>query len=181
MLERHLKSGDIDKIHVDEEYRVFGDFTVGDYRHGRCHLLALVLSEIKFLDLGIIIDPDGFDDSPDPILCLQHAYCVTPDGLAIDAQGAWERSEISDDFASDVFDPITVEGEDARALLDKIELDDFLPGERDALKAYVREMDRCGLFRVHGYPDVAIRIIAESEARPRKSRAVSQEGGSLSP
>ena len=60
-----------------------------------CHDFAIALSRMTGWRLAVLQRlpvGDGFDLSPDPVPV--HAYCISPDGLAVDAEGATDVGEL---------------------------------------------------------------------------------------
>src|SRR5690606_9482392 len=80
---------------------------------------------------------------------LCHAFCYFNDDLLIDAHGIRTRSEIRDRYFCDFEMHTELRGNSANEALDRMGLfsqDRKQKEEINALKRYIRQMDRFGLF-----------------------------------
>lgn len=146
-LKEHLYVHDGEHLSVHESFPVFGQMIVGDYLHGRCHLMALALAEEAGLQCGVLLDLEsGYTDDGDPITALDHAFCEMGQGredYVVDARGGRHRTEVLEEY-NQGFVPEVMVGSEAEELIRRWIatglLEDFLPGEREALALYVKQL-----------------------------------------
>lgn len=129
------------------------EFSVEYYLSGRCHLMALVIAQETGMALGVFIDQYAFEDtSGAPVAALEHAFCHLPgnDNHLVDARGARSRADLLSDYCFASNEPCELAGEEALKLIeswiDRGLLEDFLPGEREAITRYVQDMKALDLF-----------------------------------
>jgi hypothetical protein len=146
----HPHDGNV--FQVLDDFRVFGTYTVEHYRNGRCHLLALTMSDQLRLPIGVLVDEHAFEDGlGQPLWALVHAFCHTPgaEGYLADAKGLSSPDELKSEYLALAYEPGELIGDEATDLLTKWLadglLEDYLPGERQALERYVRAMHEIGL------------------------------------
>lgn len=146
-LKEHLYVHDGVHLSVHESYRVFGQLTIEDYLHGRCHLMALALAEEAGLQCGVLLDLEsGFSEDGEPITALDHAFCEMGqglDGYVVDARGGRYLTEVLGEY-NQGFEPEVMVGSEAEGLIRRWiaagQLEDYQPGERTALALYVQEL-----------------------------------------
>ncbi|MDT8925327.1 hypothetical protein RBE51_21260 [Pseudomonas taiwanensis] len=137
---------------VNEDFPVFGAYTVDHYRNGRCHLFALTMAETLHVPIGVLVDEHAFEnDLGEPLWALVHAFCHMPEaqGYLADAKGLSSPEELKDEYLALANEPGELIGDEAADLLTKWLagglLEDYLPEERQALERYVRAMHELGL------------------------------------
>ncbi|WP_156675933.1 hypothetical protein [Pseudomonas sp. Leaf58] len=137
---------------VVDDFPVFGTHTVDHYRHGRCHLFALTMAETLHLPIGVLVDEHAFENGlGEPLWALVHAFCHLPgtQGYLADAKGLSLSEELRDEYLALANEPGELIGDEAAALLTQWLasglLEDYLPGEREALARYVVAMQEIGL------------------------------------
>ena len=148
-LKDHLYVHDGEHLSVHESFPVFGKLIVEDYLHGRCHLMALALVEEAGLQCGVLLDLEsGYTDDGEPIPALDHAFCEMGQGLedyVVDARGGRQRTEVLEEY-NQGFEPEVVIGSAAEELIRHWIatglLEDYLPGEHEALALYVQELKK---------------------------------------
>lgn len=148
-IKEHLYVHDGEHLSVHEEYVVFGQYCVEDYLHGRCHLMALVIREHTGLHCGVMLDLEaGFDADDEPVAALDHAFCEmgeSMEGSVIDARGVRSRLAIQQEY-NEALEPELISGPDAENLIRQWIstglLEDFLPGEHEALVLYVEALQK---------------------------------------
>lgn len=145
---------DDDIYHIRDCFPVFQEFIIDDYRHGRCHLMAMVMARELSMSMGVILDYHAFEDGNGaPISALQHAYCHAPDakGYLVDGKGLIHPEEMRDEYATMAWAPGELEGQEAMDLIVEWmacgKLEAFLPGEEEALQRFVARMQALNLFR----------------------------------
>lgn len=146
-LKEHLYVHDGEHLSVHESYPVFGKLIIDDYLHGRCHLMALALTEETGLQCGVLLDLEsGHTDEGEPVPALDHAFCEMGQGLedyVVDARGGRHRTEIMEEY-NQAFEPEVLVGAEAEALIRQWIatglLEDYRPGEREALGLYIQEL-----------------------------------------
>lgn len=152
-LKEHLYVHDGEHLSVHESFPVFGRLIVEDYLHGRCHLMALALVEEAGLQCGVLLDLEsGYTDDGEPITALDHAFCEMGQGLedyVMDARGGRHRLEVMGEYNQGLVPEVMV-GSEAEELIrrwiaDGL-LEDYRPGEREALASYVRELKTLPFF-----------------------------------
>ena len=155
---KHLYVYDGERLSVSERFLILEGLdgerrTVETYLHGNCQLMALALSKVTGLTLGVLLQEDAFwNDDGVPMMALGHAYCLLErEGeptLALDARGFREHDEMLAEYG-DQFDFFEVRGQQASDILrDWIGgglLRGFEPFEEDALIAYAVRMQELGL------------------------------------
>jgi hypothetical protein len=146
-VEKHLYVHDGLYLSVSESFPIFEQFKIEDYLHGRCHLLASVLSEVTGLKCGVLLDLQALiDENDEPVMALEHAFCVmvqAEDLFFVDARGVRSPAEIKAEY-DQAWEAEVITGKEASELIaqwiDCGKLDDFLPGERQALIDHVQTM-----------------------------------------
>lgn len=146
-LKDHLYVHDGEHLSVHESFVVYGQLIVEDYLHGRCHLMALALAEEAGLQCGVLLDLEaGYTEGGEPISALDHAFCEMGQGLedyVVDARGGRYRTEVLAEY-NQGFVPEVMIGPEAEGLIRQWIanglLEDYRPGEREALASYVREL-----------------------------------------
>lgn len=74
-IKNHLYVHDGQHLSVGEACPVFGEFRVENYLTGRCHLMALALSEGAGLTCAVLLDVEaGYDADDEPVAALEHAF-----------------------------------------------------------------------------------------------------------
>jgi hypothetical protein len=138
---------------VREDFQVFQNFVVEDYRHGRCHLMALVMAEVTEMPVGIFLDQYALEsEMGDPMPALEHAFCYAPgkENFLLDAQGLNHPADLSDEYLGMANEPAELPGEEAKSILTEWmragKLIDFLAGEREALQEFVSDMKLLKVF-----------------------------------
>lgn len=71
-------------LRVKDEYKISNKFDVHDYMHGRCHLFALIASEILKAPIQAYVSPH-----PEFGFCLAHVFCKINKNTIFDASGLW--------------------------------------------------------------------------------------------
>jgi hypothetical protein len=151
-----LKRSDLydygESLNVEDSFLIFEHLDVDQYAHGRCQLMALVLAD-QGMDVGVFIDDEAhITGAGEPVAALQHAFCRVPGDPArlIDARGVRGKSDLYSEYCLDAYAPSYLAGDEAAQLLrDWISqglLEDFVPGEREALRLYVNQMRTLKLF-----------------------------------
>ncbi|WP_274644737.1 hypothetical protein [Pseudomonas serbica] len=148
-IKEHLYVHDVEHLSVHEDFVVFGEYRVEDYLHGRCHLMALAIREQTGLQCGVMLDLEaGYDADDEPVAALDHAFCElegSMTGYVHDARGVRSRVEIQREY-NEAFEPEQISGIDAENLIRQWiasgRLEDFLPGEQEALGFYVKELQQ---------------------------------------
>lgn len=148
-LKDHLYVHDGEHLSVHESYPVFGQLIVEDYLHGRCHLMALALAEEAGLQCGVLLDLEsGYTEAGEPISALDHAFCEMGQGLddyVVDARGGRYRTEVLAEY-NQGFVPEVMVGSEAEGLIREWIaaglLEDYRPGEREALALYIQELKK---------------------------------------
>lgn len=147
VIEKNLYVHDGLHLSLSESFLIFDQFKVEDYLHGRCHLLAAVLSEVTGLDCGVLLDLQALsDESDEPVMALEHAFCVSiqaEEAFFVDARGMRSSADMTAEY-NQAWESELVIGREAADLIAQWiasgKLDDFLPGERQALMDHVRMM-----------------------------------------
>lgn len=132
-------------MNIDENTKVFCDYTVGHYKYGRCHLFALVLSETLSKNISIFINEDplyeDLNDCEDYPPALEHAFCLEDSEFGIDATGIHEIESLFSEYCQDHSSTITLNDTIAKAvILEWIEngmLIDFEPDERENIQKFI--------------------------------------------
>jgi hypothetical protein len=129
---------------IEDNLRVFSDYTVFDYKHGRCHLFALVLSEVFSKNITIFINEDPFfedSDGEEVPPALEHAFCEVDSNFGIDANGIHEVETLFNEYCQDVDSTITFSNDVSKnIIIDWIEngmLIDFEPNEKECIKNFI--------------------------------------------
>jgi hypothetical protein len=148
-IKEHLYVHDWQHLSVHEDFVVFGQYCVDDYLHGRCHLMALAIREQTGLQCGVILDLESdYDADGEPLAALDHAFCElgqAMEGYVIDARGVRSRLEIQEEY-NQALEPELISGPEAENLIREwiatALLEDFLPGEHEALVLYVEALQK---------------------------------------
>lgn len=154
---KDLYAYDDGKLNVHEDFVIHKgaehDRTVEVYLHGDCHLMALALSKVSGIPLGVMIEEDAFwTDDGVPMNALNHAYCILErdegESLVLDARGFRLRSETREEYAFES-DCTELQGSLAESILhDWINaglLRGFEPGEEQALIGYAESLKALGV------------------------------------
>ena len=150
--------------------------TVGSYLHGYCQLMALALSKVTGLPLGVLIQNDAFlDEDGNPMDALGHAYCIVEregqDPLVLDARGYREHSQMLAEYG-DEFDFSEAHGKQAADFLKDWMganlLKGFDPGEEEALVAYGLRLKELGVLHAEPLSEEAVERV-ESFEQPWRS------------
>lgn len=145
VIEKNLYVHDGLYLSLSESFLIFDQFKVEDYLHGRCHLLAVVLSEVMGLDCGVLLDLQAMiDENDEPVMALEHAFCVNVhenEAFSVDARGMRSSAEMKAEY-NQAWESEVITGKEASELIAQWiasgKLNDFLPGERQALVDHVQ-------------------------------------------
>jgi hypothetical protein len=102
-----------------------------------------------------MIDNEPMFDSPDQYECwvedgsplmLVHAY-IEVNGVVLDAAGRGSLSDVINLYEAMATDPevLTVESDFIHEMISEGRLEDFYPGEREAIEHYIRSTDDFGI------------------------------------
>lgn len=147
VIEKYLYVHDGLHLSVSDSFPIFEQFKIEDYLHGRCHLLASVLSGVACLECGVLLDLQALiEENDEPVMALEHAFCVMVQGEAVffaDARGMRSPAEMKAEY-NQAWESEVITGKEASELISQWiasgKLDDFLPGERQALVDHVQMM-----------------------------------------
>lgn len=153
-------------LRVKSEYKVFEKLEVFDYMHGRCHLFALVASEILQAPLQAYVVPHehfGF--------CLSHVFCKVNKNTILDASGLWNLHSMKDRYK----EPGMYLHSDGFRLKQELwemmkaqELPYFVKGEEESILNYLENMKKIGCLQLlinENEPMVDIQIILNSKEK----------------
>ncbi|WP_338923814.1 hypothetical protein V0M98_37030 (plasmid) [Pseudomonas silesiensis] len=148
-IKNHLYVHDGQHLSVGEACPVFGEFRVENYLTGRCHLMALALSEGAGLTCAVLLDVEaGYDADDEPVAALEHAFVELgqgAEGVVVDARGGRQRSDVLAEY-DQAFSPELIVGKKAEDLIRRWIsvglLEDYAPGEREGLALYVQALQK---------------------------------------
>lgn len=129
-------------LRVKNDYMINERFQVGDYMHGRCHLFALVASEIIKAPLQAYVAPH-----PTFGFCLSHVFCKINANTIFDASGLWNLYSAKSKYEEPGMYLHTDGFRLKQSLLEMIEADElpsFFQNETKEIIAYIEEMKKFG-------------------------------------
>ena len=133
---------DVVSLRVDVDYEISNTFKVHDYMYGRCHLFALIASEIIQAPLQAYVAPHqefGF--------CLSHVFCRINTNTVLDASGLWNLYSVKSKYDEPgiyLFDNGFELKKSLMEMIRKEELCDFDINEEINIINYLKEMKNNG-------------------------------------
>lgn len=115
-LDQYLFEYDGEFLHISDTFKISDKYSVDSYLYGRCHIFALVASQINNLKIGVIIDNEPFHYT-NGLPSLEHAFCYINDELIVDARGIKTKKEIFQEYGSEANDLIEIK--DAKAVIEE--------------------------------------------------------------
>lgn len=142
-------------INVVDDYLVYpaNRLYVEHYLAGRCHIFAMALHNQIGLELGAFLDLEAWVDGlDDPIVALEHAFCIIDDEHAIDARGIRLISELHDEFCESSGEPHFIRGDAVAQQISQWLIEETvalpLPGESQVLQEYIEAMRQAKLLQL---------------------------------
>lgn len=115
-LTQYLFEYDGQFIHILDTFKISDKYSVDNYLYGRCHIFALVVSQINNLKIGVLIDNEPLHYT-NGLPSLEHAFCYINDDLIIDARGIKSKKEIIQEYGCEAND--LIELKDAKEVIEE--------------------------------------------------------------
>lgn len=133
-------------LRVKEEYKIHKNLEVFDYMHGRCHLFALIASEILKAPLQAYVAPHA-----EFSFCLSHVFCRINKNTIFDATGVWNLYSMRDKFEEPGMylhsDGFRLKQE-LLEMMEKKELPSFQKEETANIIKYLENMKKVGCMQI---------------------------------
>ena len=92
-------------------FKLFEEFNIDIYEHGRCEVFAFCLSDVMGYDMYFLLDDEAEIETEDGDYVIEtvlvHAYCKDRDGNMFDATGQINKDDLYD-HAEDIIEPRTI-------------------------------------------------------------------------